>query len=140
MESDFFLIGKNFDITPLVSFDANGNPTFTNQAAYTEAANEYALMTTNSDFGYVEDADFLRIREISLSYNAMDLIKRSSTLANAVKKLSVSVSVRNLALFTDYSGIDPEVNFAGARSSSRGQDFLTLQNPRVYNATVSVGF
>lgn len=128
------------DITPLVSFDANGNPTFTNQAAYTEAANEYATMTTNSDFGYVEDADFLRIREVSLSYNAMDLIKRSSALSNAVKKLTLSVSVRNLALFTDYSGVDPEVNFAGARSASRGQDFLTLQNPRVYNASISIGF
>lgn len=106
---------------------------------YTDAANEYAIMTTNSDFGYVEEADFFRIREVSLSYNFTDVLK-SVGLNKAVKNLTLAASVRNLALFTDYSGVDPEVNFAGARSSSRGQDFLTLQNPRVINATVSIGF
>lgn len=130
----------NNDITPLVSFNDAGVPSFTDREAYTEAANEYARLTPTSDFGYVEDADFLRIREVSLSYNMLDLIRRSDVLGSAIKRLSIAVSVRNLALFTNYSGVDPEVNFAGARSASRGQDFLTQQNPRVYNATLSIGF
>jgi hypothetical protein len=40
---------------------------------------------------------------------------------------------------TKYGGLDPEVNFTGARSSTRSSDFLTLPQPRVLYFTVNIG-
>ena len=117
------------DITPLTP----GTP------EYIAAANRYATLNTNSDFGYVSKADFARLREVSISYNFNDLIN-SSPLSQYVKSASISFSGTNLWLSSKYSGVDPEVNFAGARSSSRGQDFLTLPQARSFFATFNIGF
>ena len=56
-----------------------------------------------------------------------------------VRTASLAFSARNVFQSTLYDGLDPEVNFNGARSLSRGQDFLTLQNPRQYFLTLSLG-
>lgn len=106
---------------------------------YIAAAERYAELTTSADFGYVEEADFFRLREVSFSYDFTGLIN-SSNLSNFVKSASIAVSGSNLWLSSDYNGIDPEVNFAGARSSSRGQDFLTLPQPKRVLATINIGF
>ncbi|XWN37591.1 MAG: TonB-dependent receptor [Balneola sp.] len=117
------------DITPLTP----GSP------EYIAAANRYAELTTGADFGYVNDADFARLREVSISYNFNDLIN-SSPLSQYIKSASVSFSGTNLWLSSEYSGIDPEVNFTGARSLSRGQDFLTLPQAKSFFATFNIGF
>ena len=51
----------------------------------------------------VEDASYMRIRNVSLAY-------RFSPGWNYLKNLGISFSVENLATFTDYSGFDPSVN------------------------------
>ncbi len=51
----------------------------------------------------VEDASYVRIRNVSLSY-------QFSPGWNYLKNLGVSLSVENLATFTDYSGFDPSIN------------------------------
>lgn len=51
----------------------------------------------------VEDASYMRIRNVSLTY-------RFAPGWNYLKNLGVSFSVENLATFTDYSGFDPSVN------------------------------
>lgn len=117
------------DITPLTP----GSP------EYIAAAERYAELTPASDFGYVEEADFARLREVSISYNFNDLIN-SSPLSQYVKSASISFSGTNLWLSSKYSGIDPEVNFTGNRSASRGQDFLTLPQARSFFATFNIGF
>ncbi|MEQ9309934.1 MAG: TonB-dependent receptor [Balneolaceae bacterium] len=106
---------------------------------YIAAANRYAEIAPNADYGYVEKADFARLREVSISYDFTDLIN-SSGLSQYVKKASIAFSGTNLWLSTEYSGIDPEVNFAGANSNTRGQDFLTLPQPKSYFATINIGF
>ncbi|WP_276371371.1 SusC/RagA family TonB-linked outer membrane protein [Chryseolinea sp. H1M3-3] len=56
---------------------------------------------------YVEDGDFWKIDNVTLGYNFN---------ASKVKQFAaarVYVSASNLATFTDYKGIDPEVNRAG---------------------------
>jgi TonB-dependent SusC/RagA subfamily outer membrane receptor len=122
----------NNDITPLTP----GTP------EYNEAADRFAVLggfgATTNDFGYIENADFMRIREVSLSYNFTDIIK-SAGLGKTIKTMNFAVSGRNLFLKSDYWA-DPEINGAGARSLTRGWDFLTLQQPKVYNATLSIGF
>ena len=106
---------------------------------YRRLADELANLNPNFDGNFIEDADYIKLRELSLSYNFNNLIQ-NSPLVNTIRNLRLSVSGRNLLTFTDYSGIDPEVNFDGARSLTRGADFLTLQSPRVFSATLNIGF
>ncbi len=110
-------------------------------AEYKAAADEFAKMdpTLPGATKYFESSDFLRIREISIRWDATSLIQ--SVIQDYVKSLSITVGGRNLAMWTKYSFPDPEVSTNGARVTiSRGNDFITLQNPRVLYATVSVGF
>ena len=108
-------------------------------AAYNEAAEAYAAINPSYDYNFIERADWLKLRELSITYNFRDILSQFGADAY-VKDLSFSVGGRNLWTSTKYSGLDPEVNFAGARSLSRGQDFLTLPTARQVYFTVSLGF
>lgn len=106
---------------------------------YIKAATEWATINRGSDFGFVEQADFIRWRELSVRYNLNDALGLIGA-RKYVKNASIAVTGRNLWLNTLYQGLDPEVNFTGARSLTRGQDFLTTPQPRTLTATLSVGF
>jgi hypothetical protein len=83
---------------------------------------------------YIEPGDFTRLREVSLTYTL------PRTLASHMRASGASVTfgVRNLALWTKYSGPDPEINSStGAFSRS---DFLTVPSPRRLVARVNVQF
>ncbi len=59
---------------------------------------------------YVEDGSFARVREVSVTY----AVPRTLTRGLRVQSLSVTGAVRNLALWTRYTGTDPETsNTAG---------------------------
>jgi len=103
---------------------------------YKEAAEKYAKMDWRYDANFVEDADYLKIREIGISYDFKDFLPRNLGISNLI----VGFSARNLLTITKYSGADPEVNFDGSRSLTRGQDFLTLQNPKTYNFWIRLVF
>lgn len=104
---------------------------------YINAADEYAKMDFHYKSNYIESADNFKLREISISYSFKDLIARVYK-NRLVSDLVVGLSGRNLWRTSKYSGADIEVNYAGARSLTRGQDFLTLQQPRVYNLWLRV--
>src|SRR5699024_9715549 len=106
---------------------------------YREAANEYALLNKESAFGYIQKADWFKIRDISLSYNFTNVIRRLGA-ESYIRKLNVGASVHNLLNYSLYEGPDPEVNMTGSRAIARGRDFTSLQQPRTYNLTVSLGF
>lgn len=100
--------------------------------AYKAAAEEFARLDRRYDGNFVEDADYFKLREISVSYSLRDLLPK--IYANQfISDLVIGVSGRNLWTTTKYTGADVELNFAGSRSLTRGQDFLTLQQPKVYN-------
>lgn len=60
--------------------------------------------TGTHDF-YLQDGDFVRIKNVSLSYNVPTSLFGS---ANPVQSARVFVSVEDLGLISDYSGFDPE--------------------------------
>lgn len=63
-------------------------------------------VNTNNSY-WVEDASFVKLREVSLSYS---LPKKSLQFLNGfVKGTTIRVIGRNLLTFTKYSGYDPEV-------------------------------
>jgi len=106
---------------------------------YIDAANAYAKLSTAFPSNQVERADWIKLREVTVSYNLTELINRTD-VGNYINSMSLSVGGRNLLTSSLYSGIDPEVNFSGARSLIRGQDFLTMPPSRQFFFTVSLGF
>lgn len=80
--------------------------------------------------------DFLRIRNISLSYT---FNQKTLSKLRIFKGLSVGVSVENLHVFTSYPGFDPEV---GAFSTDTGQsiDFYAYPRPTTISGNIKITF
>ena len=106
--------------------------------AYIDAANAYARTNGTDDDNFIRDADYLKLREVTVRYNVGRLLSQAPSLS-AIQTASLALSARNVFQTSKYDGIDPEVNFNGARSLSRGTDFLTLQNPRQFFLTLTLG-
>lgn len=83
---------------------------------------------------FAEDGDFVRIREISVAYNV------GAVESLGIKTARVTLSGRNLALFTGYRGYDPEINSAAQGNLSRGADFSTVPIPRSISVGINLGF
>lgn len=84
---------------------------------------------------YVEDAGWIRLREISLSYEFDDKL-----LGNGpVKSLSVYISGRNLWLETKYTGIDPETSLMGD-SNGQGLDYYNMPGSKGVTVGMRLGF
>ena len=64
---------------------------------------------------WIQKADFIKLREISLG---IDLPQRYAQRAK-VQSASILFSARNLAVWSDYEGVDPEVNSYGGRNFVR---------------------
>ncbi|MEZ4588775.1 MAG: SusC/RagA family TonB-linked outer membrane protein [Gemmatimonadales bacterium] len=77
--------------------------------------------SNNTNTGFIEKGDYAKWRELSVTFNA------PQSLANALgaARASLSFAGRNLALFTSYSGPDPEVNGQGEANFAQ-RDFLSL--------------
>jgi TonB-linked SusC/RagA family outer membrane protein len=83
---------------------------------------------------YVEDATFLKVREISITY---DLPKSIVDQLGAVKALQLQLSGRNLFTFTGYSGLDPEVSNFGNQPIGRNFDVAPYPPSRSFWLSVS---
>ena len=67
----------------------------------------------NSNFSrpsdwYLENASYLRLKNLTVSYNLTDLIRKSAHLSERSSALTVYFSGENLFTITKYSGMDPE--------------------------------
>ncbi|WP_299185570.1 TonB-dependent receptor [uncultured Aquimarina sp.] len=84
---------------------------------------------------YVEEGDYLRLKEVVLGYTF-------NTTLLGVKNTSLRIYVGgdNLLTFTDYSGLDPEVNTFGSDNVSRGTDFFTQGLNKTYKFGVNLKF
>jgi TonB-dependent SusC/RagA subfamily outer membrane receptor len=102
---------------------------------YQAAAERFARLDWRYNANFIEDADFLKLREVSLTYSLKELLPKIG-LNQYFKDLVVGFSARNIWTTTKYSAADVEVNHNGARSLTRGNDFLTLQSPRTFNFTL----
>jgi hypothetical protein len=64
--------------------------------------------STASDW-YLETGDYLRIKNVTLSYDLTNLLRSMRHFSDRNSRLSVYFSGENLYTFTNYSGMDPEV-------------------------------
>jgi len=93
---------------------------------------------------FVEDGSFIRLRDLSLSYDITSLVHQKW-----LRSLVFTASGRNLLTFTKYSGLDPEVSSAvnpstgGGLSnigSYQGVDFYAQPNLKSYQFGFNIGF
>lgn len=86
---------------------------------------------------YIEDATFLKLREISLAYT---LPSEVAGYLGPMKQARVSVSARNLLTITNYSGLDPEVSNFGSNTITRNIDVAPYPPNRSFWVSVEAGF
>jgi TonB-dependent starch-binding outer membrane protein SusC len=107
---------------------------------YTELAHEFARMDPAWRGNYIFDADYLVLRELSLTYDISNLLSQVGWAPANVRGMTLGVAGRNLLRWSTYEDGDFEVNAGGARSTAWGVDYGTLPQPRAVNFWVSVGF
>jgi hypothetical protein len=85
---------------------------------------------------FVDRADFIKLREVSLSYT----LPSAWSQAVKAKGATLTLSGRNLALWTKYDlGSDPELNFSGDATFSRS-DYMSVPMMRRLSASMTVNF
>lgn len=122
------------DIINLTRFlyDASGT------SADFETAGRQRLTDRRSNAGvYVEDATFVKLREVTLTYN---LPKKWVSAIPKVQNARLSLSGRNLLTFTSYSGLDPEVSNFGNQAIARNIDVAPFPPSRSFWTSLDVGF
>lgn len=106
-----------------ISYGPNGN--------YTRPTNKW-----------VENGSFVRIKNISLSYNVPAGFLAKQKL---IKGVRLTVGAQNIHTFTDYSGFDPEVGSYVGRDSGPGNQAIGLDFGRypltpIYTFNLGVNF
>lgn len=82
---------------------------------------------------FIENASFVKLREIALAYTLDDAWVRNTLGVDAI---DLRVAGRNLKTWTKYTGIDPESTLFGATASQQGFDYFGT--PQTRSVTVSV--
>ncbi|MFD2586229.1 SusC/RagA family TonB-linked outer membrane protein [Croceitalea marina] len=104
-------------------------------ASLEDQARAVASKFLGTNAGYIEDASFWRLREISLTYNAPGTF--SSQLG--FDRISVTLSGQNLGVWTDYSGLDPEISSEG-QANFTTEEFLSQPPVRSWKARLNLSF
>ena len=103
----------------------------------------YAERQRNGTKSYFyEDASFVRLRNLSLSFNLDEIVK-----VKALRRCQVVFTGRNLWTKTKYTGMDPESNSSNVYSDNglgnsawdRGTDHNTMPNLRSYQIGLKIG-
>ena len=84
---------------------------------------------------FVEDASYIRLRELTVSYN----FPSSLLSGSLVSKVGLTFTARNLWLSTPYTGIDPETSLVG-NGNGQGMDYFQFPNTKSYVFGLSLGF
>jgi len=85
---------------------------------------------------FIEDGSYIRLKNAVLGYT----FPQSVAGRFGMRSLRVYLQGQNLLTSTNYSGFDPEVNYAGEHGVTRGTDFYTLPQARSFTVGFNVGF
>jgi TonB-linked SusC/RagA family outer membrane protein len=131
----------------LVDWHHGGNAVNLTQALYdlngtsgdTAAAAIRAGDFINGITGYIQPAGFVKLREVTLSYELPPSLVHSM-FGDAATSVRLEASGRNLVTWTKYGGLDPEVSNFGNQNINRGQDVAPYPPSRSFFFTVGVDF
>ena len=101
----------------------------------------YNLVKPTSTF--VEDGSFVRLRDVSLTYDLTEKLR-----IKWLKRLAVTASARNVFTITKYTGLDPENTTAVDSQGnalkgigvSKGIDYFGVPNLKSYQFGINIGF
>jgi TonB-dependent starch-binding outer membrane protein SusC len=128
---------KVYNLTSLYrdAFIGNGAALQTPSSSNLEdqAKLQAALLGING--GYVESNSFTKLREVALTLMLPQRIAARVGAGSA----NLTLAGRNLATWTNYRGLDPEVN-AAAQSNFSTADFLTAPQVRYFTARLALSF
>jgi hypothetical protein len=85
--------------------------------------------------GYIEGASFTKLREVAFTLTLPQGLAARAGASNA----SLTLAGRNLHTWTQYTGLDPELN-ANAQSNFSTADFLTAPQVRYFTARLAFAF
>ena len=110
--------------------DVNGNPVNTTVSAY-DYWRSYSDVTSN----FVYDADFVKLRAVSFSYN----FPKSYLSKTPFQSISLAFSAHNLwTIYDKVPNIDPESNYSN--SNAQGLERASMPLTRNYGVTLNVKF
>ena len=113
---------------------ANGPDFWDRNAPLSDQVKSAARAMGTSD-GYIEDASFVRLSEVSMTW----VVPAAAARILKSGGLSLTVAGRNLGLWSDYSGFDPEV-ISNTGANFTTTDFLTNPPGRSYTLRVNFNF
>lgn len=97
-----------------------------------ERSNNYGLFTSRA----MEDGSYTRLRNLVLGYTLPKALTDRLRLGQARLYLMGT----NLLTFTDYSGLDPEINAGGGKGTVSGVEMFTVPQPRTLQAGINLNF
>jgi TonB-linked SusC/RagA family outer membrane protein len=83
----------------------------------------------------IQKADFLKLRDLSLSYDLP-----AGIVGRFADRATLMLAGHNLRIWTKYGGADPEVNFNGGSATFGRNDSWTVPTPRSYTFSIALGF
>lgn len=92
------------------------------------------LHPSRTQAGFMEKADFIRLRELGLNYSLPEKLVGIAKASSA----TFTAAVRNIKIWTDYSGVDPESNYFGG-SLGTVSDFQTAPPPTYFTFRLVLG-
>ncbi len=97
--------------------------------------NAVGTIFADNDEDFIEDAGFIRLREVAVQYTLdQPWVRRSLGFSS----VDLRVAGRNLLTSTDYTGLDPETNLGQAEAVRRGNDYFNLPQSRSFVFTVTL--
>ncbi|MEM1121123.1 MAG: TonB-dependent receptor [Bacteroidota bacterium] len=85
---------------------------------------------------FIEDGTFIRLKNISLSYD----LPKDVLSSVGIERASIIVSGQNVFTITNYTGYDPEVNSGGNSNTDIGFDTGVYPNPKSWTVGLNVTF
>ncbi|MDH5805629.1 MAG: TonB-dependent receptor, partial [Gemmatimonadota bacterium] len=85
---------------------------------------------------YIEDGSFVKLREMSVQFR----VNQPWVTQLGAESLLIRLAGRNLYTWTNYTGLDPEVNLFAANTVARGVDFANTPLPRTFTFSLTLNF
>jgi len=86
---------------------------------------------------YIQKGSYVKLREVTINYQASESLAKKIPGASSLR---FNLSGRNLAIFSDYWGFDPEFNNFGNSNFNRFIDLAPFPPSRQFFFSVDVGF
>ncbi len=101
-----------------------------------EQARAQARIQFGTSAGYIEDASYVKLREMSLTW---DVPTEFASRLGMTRGVSLTFAGRNLHTWTNYTGLDPEINYTSTGNFSQAE-FLSQPPVKRYVGRININF